>query len=89
MTFSLYNPEASRSLLIKAGYGPGIKFEYLYPAMPEFKPVAEILQQQWRKNLSVELALRSQEVQAWNQTVLKTSPTTEWRLGLTSADWKI
>jgi ABC-type transport system substrate-binding protein len=38
-----YNPEASRSLLIKAGYGPGIKFEYLYPAMPEFKPVAEIV----------------------------------------------
>jgi oligopeptide transport system substrate-binding protein len=66
-----YNPEASRSLLIQAGYGPGLKFEYLYPAMPEFKPVAEILQHQWRKNLGIDLALRSQEVQAWGQTVLE------------------
>ena len=75
-----YNPEAARALLAKAGYGPGLSIEYLFPAMSEFRPVAEILQQQWRKNLGVELRLVCQEVQTWSQTV-STSPITGSRRG--------
>jgi oligopeptide transport system substrate-binding protein len=64
-----YNPAAARALLAKAGYGSGFSVEYLFPTMSEFRPVAEILQHQWRKNLGIELRLVCQEVQTWNQTV--------------------
>jgi oligopeptide transport system substrate-binding protein len=64
-----YNPEAARALLATAGYARGLSIEYLFPAMPEFRHVAEILQHQWRKNLGIEVRLVCQEVQTWIQTV--------------------
>ena len=64
-----YNPQATRALLAAAGYGQGLSIEYLYPTMSEFKPVAEILQHQWQKNLGIEVRLVCQEVQTWGRTV--------------------
>ena len=64
-----YNPEAARALLANAGYARGLSAEYLFPTMSEFRTAAEILQQQWRQNLGVELRLVCQEVQTWTQEV--------------------
>src|SRR5207247_2490192 len=64
-----YNPDAARTLLAQAGYMPGLGIDYLFPTMSEFRPVAEILQHQSRKNLGVELRLVCQEVQSWGQTL--------------------
>jgi ABC-type oligopeptide transport system substrate-binding subunit len=72
-----YNPEAARALLSKAGYphgaGPGgraFRFEMLIPSLPHSRPIAEMLQSQWRSNLNVESNLIVQEFNVWTQNVL-------------------
>jgi len=45
-------------------------FEILFPTLPHSKPIAEMLQQQWRSNLNVEPKLVLQEFGVWLQNVL-------------------
>ena len=64
-----FNPDAARSLLAKAGYEGKFSFEYLFPNLPDARPVAEIVQHQWRVNLGVDVHLVYQDAQTWSQTV--------------------
>jgi oligopeptide transport system substrate-binding protein len=66
-----YNPQAGRRLLAMAGHSRGLSVEYLYPSMAEFGLVAEILQQQWRANLGVEVRLVCQDVRSWAENTFK------------------
>jgi oligopeptide transport system substrate-binding protein len=63
-----FNPRAARALREKAGFR-ALATEYLFPDMPEFGLVAEILQQQWRDHLGIEVRLVRQETQTWGQAV--------------------
>jgi oligopeptide transport system substrate-binding protein len=72
-----YNPEGARSLLSKAGYpdgighdGHGLRFEAVFPTLPHSRPIAEMLRQQWRSNLNIELKLVIQEFKVWLQNLL-------------------
>jgi ABC-type oligopeptide transport system substrate-binding subunit len=74
-----YDPEAARSLLSKAGYPNGIgpdgrpfRFEALFPTLPHSRPIVEMLHQQWRLHLNVELKLVLQEFKVWLQNMLAT-----------------
>ena len=65
-----YNPPAARELFAKATAGRrSVRIEYLFPNLPESRPRAEILQDQWRRTLGVELVLVQQELQTWLQTI--------------------
>jgi len=64
-----YNPEVARALLAKAGLEGKFSMEYLFPNLPDARPVAEIVQHQWRANLGIELRLVYQDTQTWIQTV--------------------
>jgi oligopeptide transport system substrate-binding protein len=55
-------------LLEKAAYKVKV-VEYLFPNMSEFEIVAEILQQQWRDHLGVQIRLVRQETQTWVQNI--------------------
>jgi oligopeptide transport system substrate-binding protein len=69
-----YNPPLARELFVKAAGGrPPFRIEFLFPNLPEAKPVAEILQQQWKHALGIELVLVKQELQTWLQTVFSKS----------------
>ena len=72
-----YDPEAARALLAKAGYPNGLnrdgrpfRFEVLFPTLPHSRPIAEMLQQQWRRNLNVEPNLVMQEFTVWMESAL-------------------
>src|SRR5262249_23350483 len=67
-----YNPAAARELLGAAGYGDGRKLsiEYLFPTLPHSRPIAEILQNQWRRNLGVNVKLVLQEFRIWAQNIM-------------------
>ena len=65
-----YNPIGARELLAQAlGRSRLRRVEFLLPNLPEAKPVAEILQQQWKQSLDLELVLVIQELQTWLQNV--------------------
>jgi oligopeptide transport system substrate-binding protein len=65
-----YNPQAARELYGKAiGDERPLRVEFLFPNLPEAKPVAEILQQQWKQTLGIELVLSNQELQNWLHTI--------------------
>jgi oligopeptide transport system substrate-binding protein len=69
-----YNPEAARELFVKAtGRRENVRVEYLFPNLPDTGPRAEILQQEWRQNLGIELVLIRQELQTWLQSVFSKS----------------
>src|SRR5262249_21130362 len=63
-----FNPEAARALLERAGHR-NLTIQYLFPNMAEFDLVAQILQQQWRNHLGVQVRLVRQEEQTWGQAV--------------------
>jgi oligopeptide transport system substrate-binding protein len=72
-----YNPVGARDLLAKANFPNGVRrdgrklsLEYLFPNLPHSQPIAEILQQQWRTNLNIDLRLSKQDFQAWVQRVV-------------------
>src|SRR6185437_14268654 len=44
--------------------------EYLFPQLPHSQPIAEILQQQWRTNLNIDLRLSKQDFQALFQRLV-------------------
>jgi ABC-type oligopeptide transport system substrate-binding subunit len=59
-----FNVEGARALLAKAGYPGGIRqnrrtleVPFHFPALPESKPKAEIIQQQWRDHLNIDVKL--------------------------------
>src|SRR5262249_9602783 len=63
-----FNPKAARALLEKSAYKVTAA-PYLFPNMSEFGLVAEILQQQWRDHLGVQIQLVRQETQTWVQNI--------------------
>jgi ABC-type oligopeptide transport system substrate-binding subunit len=73
----VYNPAAARRLLAKAGFPDGIggngrrlTLEYLFPQLPHSQTIAEILRQQWRANLNIDVRLVKQDFQAWTQKLM-------------------
>ncbi|MGY8766948.1 MAG: peptide ABC transporter substrate-binding protein [Pirellulales bacterium] len=68
-----YNPEAARKLLAEAGYGPGgkkfPKFEIVYNTNEGHRDIAEVIQSQLQKNLSIEVGLKNLE---WGAFLTKT-----------------
>jgi oligopeptide transport system substrate-binding protein len=59
-----YDPEAARQLLAEAGFpgGKGMRpVEILVDGRPPHRLVAEVVQEMWRKNLGIEVAISSQE----------------------------
>ncbi|MFN0101162.1 MAG: peptide ABC transporter substrate-binding protein [Bryobacteraceae bacterium] len=64
-----YNPDAARVLLAKTGFGGGLSFEYLVPAMPDMRLIAEILQHQWKLNLGANMRIVIQDEPTWVQSV--------------------
>src|SRR5215510_1452480 len=60
----------SRRKLLQSAVGRArLYMELIYPTFPEFKLTAQILQQQWRQILGVELVLILQDVHTLVQTV--------------------
>lgn len=60
------NVEEARRLLAEAGYPGGRGFPklvYKYPSLELDSDVAQILQEQWKQNLGIELELNAQELQ--------------------------
>jgi ABC-type oligopeptide transport system substrate-binding subunit len=64
-----FDPRAARQLLENAIGRSRLRTEFLYPPFPDFRLVAEILQQQWRQALGVELVLVMQDVATFVQAV--------------------
>jgi oligopeptide transport system substrate-binding protein len=67
-----YDPAAALALLAKAAYPDGIasdgkrlSFEYRVPQLPHALPIAEVLQQQWRRNLNIRMRPITQEFKAY------------------------
>ena len=59
-----YDPEEARRLLTEAGYPDGRgfpKLTYLYNTLEAHRDVAEVLQQQWKENLGIDIELVNQE----------------------------
>jgi oligopeptide transport system substrate-binding protein len=70
-----FDPTGARELLAKAGFPGGVapdgrrlRVEYLLPSLPMLKWQAEILQEQWRRNLNVEISLVTREFTVFSQT---------------------
>ncbi len=60
------NVEEAQELLAEAGYpdGEGFpKLTYYYPSLEQDSDTAQVLQEQWKKNLNIEIELNAQELQ--------------------------
>jgi oligopeptide transport system substrate-binding protein len=84
-----YDPEEARDLLAQAGFPHGktrdghtLNIEVLLTTYPYSRPIAEILQQQWRKNLNISVTLVTQEMSAWVQTLLN-----QYYNGVSESNW--
>jgi len=71
-----YNPASASELLARAGFPNGLgpdghrlTIDYLFTELPSSQAIAEILQQQWRKNLGIELKLVRKEFRIWAQAM--------------------
>jgi oligopeptide transport system substrate-binding protein len=71
-----HNPDAARELLAKAGYPNGVgrdgrrlKVEILFNTTETHKQIAEIIQQQWRKELNIDAELVNQEWKVYLETL--------------------
>ena len=65
-----FNPREARELFGKAtGNRRPVRVEFLYPNLPDARPVAEILQQQWKQTLGIDLILVNRELQIWLQNI--------------------
>jgi len=59
-----YDPEAARRLLAEAGYPDGLGFpgaEFLYNTSESHRLIAEAVQQMWKRELGIDVALYNQE----------------------------
>lgn len=71
-----YDPIGARELFRKATGGRSpVRVKYFYPNLPESGPRAEILQDQWRRALGIELVPVQLELQMWLQTIFTKSYT--------------
>jgi oligopeptide transport system substrate-binding protein len=64
-TYQSYSPEFARQLLTDAGYPAGKGFpplELLYNTSDLLRPIAETLQEMWRRELGIEVNLVNQEL---------------------------
>ena len=70
-----FNPQAARELFRRAGHDTKRReqIQFLLPNLPEARPVSEILQQQWRSVLGIDLVLVNQDLRTWLQTVFSKS----------------
>src|SRR5262249_9850060 len=73
-----FNVEAARSLLAKAGFGGGVshsgnklEITHHFPILPETRPKAEILQQQWLHHLNIRVKLAAREFNVHWRMVLE------------------
>jgi ABC-type oligopeptide transport system substrate-binding subunit len=71
-----YNPSAARELLAKAGFPNGadrggrrLRIEIMFNTLEAHKQVAEIVQQQWRRNLNIDVTLVNQEWKVYLETL--------------------
>ncbi|MFN0101161.1 MAG: peptide ABC transporter substrate-binding protein [Bryobacteraceae bacterium] len=65
-----FNPRAARALLAKAVGDRPLRTEYLLPARaPAERLMAEVLQQQWRNTLGIDLTLSIRDVAVWAEDV--------------------
>ena len=67
-----YNPERARELLAEAGFpdGRGMRpIQILYNTSEGHKAIAEVIQQQWKKNLQINVELRNVEWGVYLTTV--------------------
>lgn len=71
-----YDPAAARELLAKAGFANGVgrdgrrlKVEILFNTLDAHKQIAEIVQQQWRENLALDVTLVNQEWKVYLETL--------------------
>jgi ABC-type oligopeptide transport system substrate-binding subunit len=71
-----FDPEGARHMLARAGFTNGVgsdgrrlKVEILLPVAPDTEPIAEILQERWRRILGIEVGLAKQEFNVWLQTL--------------------
>lgn len=72
-----YDVEGARRLLSSAGYPNGRRadgtvfaFEVEFPALPHSKPIVEILEEQWRRNLQVTPKLVPVDFNSWSSDLL-------------------
>jgi ABC-type oligopeptide transport system substrate-binding subunit len=63
-----FNPEAARALLSGVGTRLPERIEYVIPNSPDDALWAQVLKQQWRANLGVEVKIRAVEFQTWIDT---------------------
>ncbi len=71
-----FNVDAARELLAKAGFANGVgrdgrrlNVEILFNTLEAHKQIAEIVQQQWRKNLNIDVTLVNQEWKVYLETL--------------------
>jgi ABC-type oligopeptide transport system substrate-binding subunit len=71
-----YDPENARELLARAGYPGGIgrdghrlTVEIMFNTLESHRQIAEIVQQQWRKNLNINVELVNQEWKVYLETL--------------------
>ena len=71
-----FDPAGARELLARAGFPNGVAqngtplhFEYLLPQLPHSQPIAEVLQQQWHRNLHISVRLKKQELKTYIYTI--------------------
>jgi oligopeptide transport system substrate-binding protein len=63
-----YDPQTARELLASAAVLSS-PVEYLFPALPDCRERAEMIQQQWRETLGVQVTLTTQDVKSWLASV--------------------
>ena len=64
-----FNPAAARSLLARSAWPVPRRLEYLTPNQMDAKLWAQVLKEQWKTNIGVELSIQTEELSVWAQSV--------------------